>query len=206
VPLSVPILLVLLAIAIATVAVTLVLSLRWTRYRRYFQLVEWCKPRRLRLIRRRADVPALPPPLDRLAGKPNFRVRWMMHGVEGGVMLVRADLADRTVNFLSRSVAADGPLAALRPSMHAHALADELGLFTYPSTRGVERFTLHGEEPARARRLNESQAAGLLPRDIGLIVGRGQLVLDFSSRPFDQLEFDRMMGLADQLVATGGVV
>ena len=40
----------------------------------------------------------------------------------------------------------------------------------------------------------------LLPADVGLLLIGRQLLLDFSDRPFDSIEFGRMMSLTDQLV------
>jgi len=41
----------------------------------------------------------------------------------------------------------------------------------------------------------------LLPPDVGLLLHGRHLVLDFSDRPFDAIEFGRMLALADQLAA-----
>jgi hypothetical protein len=42
--------------------------------------------------------------------------------------------------------------------------------------------------------------AALLPADIGLLLVEQNLVLDFSSRPFDPLEMQRIDALAEQIV------
>ena len=39
----------------------------------------------------------------------------------------------------------------------------------------------------------------MVPPDVGVLVQGDVLVLDFSARPFDDLEFNRMSALADQL-------
>jgi hypothetical protein len=47
--------------------------------------------------------------------------------------------------------------------------------------------------------LAESPAQGLLPPDIGLLLIDRMLILDFSGRRFDPVEFDRMLVLAGQI-------
>lgn len=210
-PFSLPIFLAVLAIAAASAGVTAMLSVRWTRHRRYNQLREWCRLRDLELHRSPEQAPAMPRPLDRI--DPPMRLRWLMRGDadidrdgtgDGHILLLRGQTPTLTHNLLIRvlGVSAGGwPATALRPTSRTHSVIDGLSLFSYPSTMGVERFTLHGEHPGAARRLNESHIRGLLPQDVGLLVCGDALILDFSDRPFDQLEFDRMMGLARQLAA-----
>lgn len=203
-----------LAIALASAGITALLSVRWTRHRRYYQLREWCRLRGLKLERAPTAPPPLPRPLDCL--NPPMRLMWLMRGDadidrdgagDGQILLLRGQTPTVTHNLLIRTLVARGhavvdwPTSALRPVSRSTSVIDDLGLFSYPSTMGVARFTLHGEHPGVARRLNESPMRGLLPQDVGLIVAGDALILDFSDRPFDQLEFDRMMGLARQLAA-----
>ena len=42
-------------------------------------------------------------------------------------------------------------------------------------------------------------APALLPPDVALIVTGNRLILDFSTRHFDEIEFDRLIQLAEQL-------
>jgi hypothetical protein len=62
----------------------------------------------------------------------------------------------------------------------------------------VERFTLHGLDPRAARKLNESPVRGLLPVDLPLILLDEWLLLEFTDRPFDPIEFDRLIAIARQ--------
>jgi hypothetical protein len=209
-PFSPVIFLVLLAIAAATLGMTWLLSLRWTRYRRLYQLKEWCSARRLRLVREKSKFPPLPPPLDRV-DEP-LRVRWMIRDDDNKpeddrVTLVRAQTNTSTYNLLLlRRSGQVWPVTGLRPTVRSDTIVDQMKLFSYPSSMGVDRFTLMGEHPGFARKLNESAARGLLPPDIALVVGGDHLLLDFSDRPFDQLEFDRMLMLGRQIgqVVLGG--
>ena len=56
-----------------------------------------------------------------------------------------------------------------------------------------------GTEPTAARDLARSTLMALLPPDLGLLLVGRHLLLDFSARPFDPIEFGRMIALADQL-------
>lgn len=194
---------VMLAIAVATVGMTWLLSLRWTRYRRLYHLKDWCGARGLRLVRDSDAFPPLPPPLDRPDAP--LRIRWLIRDDDNKpeddrITLLRAQIDASTYNLLVLRVSQDPwPATALRPSARPDTIIDRLKLFSYPSTMGVERFTLLGERPGPAKKLNESPARGLLPADIGLMVSGKLLILDFSSRPFDQLEFDRMIMLGRQV-------
>jgi len=184
----------LLAIAAGSIGVTWLLALRWTRYRRFYQLQDACRTHGLAVVpRERAALPG-DSALGRLAP---FRIRWFLTG--GGITLLRAQSTLQTYNLLILQIPTDWPASALRPVRAATCCIDALELFSYPSTRGVERFTLHGVDPSAARRLDASQARGLLPPDIGLLIVGHELIIDFSERPFDAIEFDRMIALARQL-------
>jgi hypothetical protein len=51
-----------------------------------------------------------------------------------------------------------------------------------------------------AREISKSPARGLLPRDVGLIVHGQYITLDFSNRPFDTIEFERMLAVMQQIL------
>ncbi|HEX8911338.1 MAG TPA: hypothetical protein VF796_03185, partial [Humisphaera sp.] len=52
-----------------------------------------------------------------------------------------------------------------------------------------------------ATTLATSSVRGLLPPDVGLLLVGRHLVLEFSDRPFDAIEFNRMIAVAGQVVA-----
>jgi hypothetical protein len=89
----------------------------------------------------------------------------------------------------------------LRPAHASESFLDLYSLSSYPALGNVDRFVIYGTDTLAARTLSHSQARGLLPADIGLLLLEKKLILDFSERPFDPIEFDRMLALADQLVA-----
>lgn len=88
------------------------------------------------------------------------------------------------------------PVAARRPS-----LLDLYSLSSFPLLGNAERFVIYGTDSAAARALGRSSARALLPPDVGLLLHGRYLVLDFSDRPFDAVEFNRMLAVADQVVA-----
>jgi hypothetical protein len=91
------------------------------------------------------------------------------------------------------------PPTGLRPVAHTVSLVDLPALSSFPSLPGTERFVVFGAESAPAKLLAESPAQGLLPPDIGLLLVGQVLILDFSGRRFDPVEFDRMLALAGQI-------
>jgi hypothetical protein len=104
-------------------------------------------------------------------------------------------------NVLIRQVEANWPPTALRPTAKDHSLLDLFSLASYPSMIASERFVIFGADSAAARALSKSSLPALLPPDVGLLLHGRNMVLDFSDRPFDTLEFDRMLALANSLVS-----
>ena len=95
----------------------------------------------------------------------------------------------------------DWPAAGLRPAHRPNALVDLLQLPPQPGAGGNERFMVHAADRALAAKLAKSSLRGLLPADIGLILVGRFLVLDFSARPFDGIEFNRLTAVAEQMIA-----
>ena len=109
--------------------------------------------------------------------------------------------APPTWHALVRQVESAWPPTALRPAAREETLLDLFSLASYPSMIASERFVIFGTDSAAARSLAKSSLPALLPPDIGLLLHGQSLVLDFSSRPFDTIEFDRMLTLANHLTA-----
>ena len=98
------------------------------------------------------------------------------------------------------------PPTGLRPANAAASVLDLFSLSGFPTLGATDRFVAYGTDSAAARAVSKSMLRSLLPRDIGLLLHGHQLVLDFSDRPFDAIEFGRMLALADQLAGrTPGV-
>jgi hypothetical protein len=180
---------------------------RWTTDRPRSALADWARDRRFRLDR---------PPAAKL---PGGLALLMAADPRVEVALVRGPVA-----ILWLTTAAGPGMGGRRPAWHllvretGRPPADAAGLRPavaapggsvldllpslqgHPSLLPPERFVVHAADVATARRLAASPARGLLPHDVGLLVHGPAVVLDFSGRPFDGVEFDRMMVVAEQLV------
>lgn len=104
-------------------------------------------------------------------------------------------------HVLIRQVESSWPPTALRPTAKEKALLDLFSLASYPSMIASERFVIFGTDSAAARTLSKSSLPALLPPDVGLLLHGRRMVLDFSDRHFDTIEFDRMLTLANHLTA-----
>ena len=101
-------------------------------------------------------------------------------------------------NVLVRNLDADWRPTGLRPVAATASVLDLFSLSSFP-TMGTERFIAYGTDSAAARAVTRSMLRSLLPPDVGLLLHGGQMVVDFSARPFDAIELSRMVALADQL-------
>jgi hypothetical protein len=194
-PWTPPIVLAIMLIASVTMFVALVR--RWTSRRTHVTLARWGRERGFYLTGAKA---ALPLPFAKLKDLP-VRPQWLLRGTTTSLLrLVSAPGApDRRLNVLIRGVDSCWPVTALRPVAATDSVVDLFSLGSFPLLPVNDRYTLHGEDSARARLLGSSPAAGLLPSDVALLLHGKYLVLDFSTRAFDGIEFGRMIALADQL-------
>jgi hypothetical protein len=176
---------------------------RETRKRRAVALAQWARSRDLRILSDGAVDSHLRPVIQfkpkvqsAIAGKELTLAR--IETAEAGV--TTASAAQRVWNLLLRKVPGNWATTALRPTAHAVSAVDLFSLSSYPSLMPTDRFMVFGCDARSAQALAESSAPGLLPADIGLILAGDYLILDFSTRPFDEIEFDRVLDLANQLV------
>ena len=107
----------------------------------------------------------------------------------------------RTWHALLRQIESNWPPTALRPAAREESLLDLFSLASFPSMIASERFVIFGTDSAAARVVAKSSLPALLPPDVGLLLHGRVLVLDFSARPFDTIEFDRMLALANHLTS-----
>jgi hypothetical protein len=178
---------------------------RETSQRRRAILSEWARTRDLRLADP-ARTPAAGVFMTPLAGL-NPRIDFLIHGPQTAIVQVRTDIAGPAAataapplwNLLLRRLDQDWPMTALRPTSHTSSIIDLFSMSSFPSLGATQRFVIFGADAAAARSLSDSTAAALLPPDIGLVLHGMFLILDFTARPFDQIEFGRMIDLADQL-------
>lgn len=91
-----------------------------------------------------------------------------------------------------------GPVG-LRPIGSDASLVDLMNLPLMPRLSNETRFAVYALRATDARRVATGAIKALLPPDIGLIRSSDRLILDFTARPFDPTEFDRMLAIADQI-------
>lgn len=200
-PFSIWILLGLLLVLGASSVVFWIHVRRWTLNRTFIALRDWAGSAGMKLNRPpAASVPlplaslTLPPPsaLISLAGQRTVLLQMDTPAQAGG--------SPQRWNVLVREMEAVWPVTALRPSTHERSLVDLFALTPFPSLLSSERFTVHGVESLAARAMTASKLMALLPKDLGLVLHGRRLIMDFSTRPFDEIELSRVVALADQLV------
>lgn len=171
---------------------------RWTMDRQRASLSDWAKEKHYVSQRIPCAVPA---PLDE-ATHP-LRTIICLQGEQFSIMQLEGEDASPPPrwNALVADLATSWKPTALRPAHAERSLLDLVSLSSYPLMGETDRFVIYGTDTASARKLSKSHARGLLPPDIGLLLHGEHLVLDFSTRPFDPIEFERMIALAEQLVA-----
>ena len=214
---SLRVLVTLLAVLVLSGAAYALLVRRWTTQRNRVVLSDWAKGKGFRI----GNPERMPPQATALLGelKARLRARMWLEGDETALLAVEgeaeqapaapvvpapvSDIGAPRWHVLVRELPIESQWkpTGLRPAHARSSFLDLYSLSSYPALGNVERFVIFGTDTHAARTLSKSHARGLLPPDIGLLLHGKQLVLDFSSRPFDPIEFDRMLALADQLVA-----
>jgi hypothetical protein len=197
------VLLSLLAILIVSSRVFFVLCKQWTTNRPTQALRDWAGDRGFKAV----FDPTLPDSLQQLASlEPEIETLL----VRGPVLLIRLRTAGGPAaappvwNLLIRETESAKKPAALRPVGNERSFVDLFSLSGFPSLLPPDRFVVFASQSTDARTLANSSARGLLPADIGLLIHGRYLTLDFSNRPFDTIEFDRMLAIADQVAPAVG--
>jgi hypothetical protein len=209
------ILLTLIIIFASSVAMFWLLIERWTSRRYWTALADWGKRQGFRI---RSDEDGPPPaPFDVIEPPPRVQV-CLANSVTTLAQLQSAahpptqqsddplpaspaDAAGAGAwNVLVREIETTWPPTGLRPAPARASMLDLFSLTSFPLLGSTERFVVYGTESTAAVALSRSAARGLLPPDIGLLLVGRKLILEFSSRPFDSIEFERMIVLANQLV------
>src|SRR6476646_2166451 len=196
----IPVLIVLVLTVGAASAMFILLVWRATSHRRWVALSEWARERGFRFDPRPLRAPV--PPLDAIRGtEPRARIcltdrRTLLAEIQTEAA---APADTRSWHVLIRPIEADWRPTGARPAQAEASLLDLFSLASFPLLGASERFVIYGADSAAARALAGSSARALLPPDVGLLLHGRQLLLDFSARPFDAIEFDRMIALADQI-------
>jgi hypothetical protein len=189
----------------ASVAVYVVLTRRWTSHRFRFALDEFAREHDLRLV----SIEQLRMPAA-LQSIPEVQPRWLLESKTSAIVQLHstnrpleadpnAMLEPQRWNVLIRKIPESWQPTGLRPTHQMSSLIDFFSLASFPALMSIERYTLYSNDSAAARRLSKTLVAGMLPGDIGLLLAGEYLLLDFSARPFDPIEFGRMLALVDQV-------
>jgi hypothetical protein len=190
-------------IAAASLLMFLLLVRRWTTQRQWVSLAEWARDRRFTF--QSTDLTGLPKALEPLR-QVNVRFRLHLCSDRVTVAQLETDPAGDSVQpnrwnvLVQRRPTERKEVAGLRPAAAPASVLDLMGLSQFPSLAIAQRFTVMATSSAAARALADSASRTLLPADIGLFISSDYLVLDFSTRPFDPIELDRMIAVAQQLV------
>jgi hypothetical protein len=194
-------LLLMLAVFSISSAVFYFLSRRWTIDRRQAALEDWADEHQFRLARH--PKTELPPALQSLSTL-NTQVEVTL--THDQLILLRIatnpnppELPKRWNLLIRQSNIARTP-AGLRPIGHPSSFLDLFSLTDYPSMSS-ERFIVCAADSRAAREMAKSHTRGLIPADIGLILHGQFITLDFSNRPFDTIEFERMLVVMEQVMA-----
>jgi hypothetical protein len=186
---------------------------RATSHRRWVALSDWGRSRGFRYHPIGAGELPEPFSLMSIAAPPTVRL-WMasktaqliqMQPAQPPTLHASAAAAaaappPATWHVLIRHVESTWPPTALRPTAKEDTLLDHFALASFPAMISSERFVIFGADAAAAPAIARSSLPALLPPDIGLLLHGQRMVLDFSNRPFDTIEFDRMLALANHLL------
>ncbi len=164
---------------------------RCTSHRQWVSLKEWARERGFKFGS--IDPSTLPRPIAAMS--PLVRLGL----TDGRATLVQVETSAGRWNLLIRKIPGEWIPSGLRPAKHDTSLLDELKLSTYPAYSSSERFHLVSADSAAARKLSKSITRALIPADVGLLLWGNWLVLDFTMRPFDPVEFGRMLALGEQV-------
>jgi hypothetical protein len=185
------ILVLLLVLLGASVGVFWLLVRRSTSHRQWVTLKEWAREQGFRF--RPIKSTALPAAIAAMS--PLVRLSLTSRAAS----LVQLETGAGQWNLLIRKMPGEWIPSGLRPAQHAVSLLDELKLSPYPAYSSNERFHLVSSDAAAARRLSKSITRALIPPDVGLLLWGNWLILDFTHRPFDAVEFGRMLALGEQV-------
>src|SRR3954447_8238821 len=202
-----PLVLLTLVVIVVGSAVTFSLLVRRaTSHRQWVALSDWARDHGFRFTRVAPEQP--PSPFHLLQNTTAVTRLSLSKGattflqVEAASAGNTASGADRRIlwNLIVREIESEWLPTGLRPTNATASVLDLFSLASFPTLGSTDRFVAFGTDSSAARVVSKSMLRSLLPADVGLLLIGRQLILDFSDRPFDSIEFGRMMSLTDQLV------
>jgi hypothetical protein len=199
------ILLVSIAILVLSCGAFWILSRQLTTRRRRLELIHWAQSNGYHV--HRYDGARTPPVLEKSLDAP--RALMTLENEKTVIAQIETGAAPGSGepgrsfrwNLVVRHIAVGWPTTGLRPSSHRTSVLDFFAMTSFPSLISSARFVIFGTDTTAAVALAGSQLRGLLPADVGLLLHESHLILDFSTRPFDPLELQRMSMLVEQIVA-----
>ena len=196
---SMSIFLTLVVCLIASLGMFVVLVRRWITFRFRYEMEQWAGQHRFEIVEN-PSADSLPPPLNGPEGN-GLSARWIFTSEDRTIaQLVLAPSATdvRVYNVCIAAIAVNTPAVALKPAVVPETILSRFRLSPAASTSS-ERFQILGNDLSANLRLSESVIAGIAPPDVAFLFTGGLMLIDFSSRPFDPIEFDRMLVLANQI-------
>ena len=193
----------LVAIIGASSGIFWLLVRRWTTQRHWLALGDWADQNRFKL---HGEDRAVGPDFLKGLTQPAPKALVSLNDVDTGIVQIESQpprgkgAEPVRWNLLVRKLERAWPTTGFRPATSGRSILDYFQLEEMRAMAPTERFVLYGAEARAARALGKSSVAALLPPDVGLLLVERNLVLDFSSRPFDPLELERIDGLAEQIV------
>ena len=197
-------LLAMLALAAGTFAE---LVRQWTGGARASAMREWARVNGFRRVRGETAPEAL--------AASGLAVRIERQYARGGTVLARVWArgpgggVERAWHVLICQSDRPAEAVGLRPTREGAmgaggSVIDWYGLPTFARLSAGRRFEVVGRDAKAAARLADGPARALLPADVGLLRLRDHLLLDFSARPFDPIELNRMLAIAEQVATVSG--
>ncbi len=191
---SLGVLVTLVTILLVSMAVFFGLVHRWTVGSRAYAMREWSK--RAGFSTKTGSFPPIVSPIIATTPTPGEQY------TNGSTTVLRLHTeAGGSWNVLVRRLETPWPTTGVRPVANVSSVLDLYSLASFPTLTTGERFVVYGTDGAAARSLASSSLAALLPADIGLLLADQDMMLDFTARPFDEIEISRMIAVVDQLVA-----
>jgi len=170
---------------------------RWTSRRQWVALADWNREQGFKFVR--FDEGEIPAPLTHISPRP--RIRFCLQKAPN--MFLQLDSSEslaETLNLFVRHIETELAPAGLHPVTADRSVIRLFGMEPFPTLRGADRFVTFGADRSAAESLSKSSAAALLPPDVALLLHGQHMILDFSARPFDAIEFQRMLALSDQII------